>query len=44
MQKPTNLALARIVKELERLRAEADAAALAMLAHLIDMAITEAGE
>lgn len=38
----TNLALARITRELERLRDEANEAGHSLLAYLIDMAILEA--
>lgn len=41
---PTNLTLARMIRDLERLRVDADAAGLSMLVHLIDMAIIEAKE
>ena len=36
---PTNLALARIVRDLERLRNEADAGDFDLLAYLIDVAL-----
>ena len=40
----TNLALARIIKELERLKDEADKAGLSRLAHTIETVILEARE
>jgi ABC-type transport system involved in cytochrome bd biosynthesis fused ATPase/permease subunit len=40
----TNLALARIVQELERLKDEADTAGLSRLAHTIETVILEARE
>ena len=41
-QQPTNLALARIVRDLEKLKADADAAGQPLLAYMIDMALIEA--
>ena len=43
-QKPTNLALARIIRDLEKIKAAADAADQPSLGYLIDMALIEARE
>lgn len=42
MQKPKSLQIARMARDLQRLKSEAEKADLQLLAHLIDMAIIEA--
>ncbi len=44
MPEPTNLSVTRILRELEKLKAEALKADLAMLAYLLDLALVEARE